>query len=70
MKPHAADRDQAQPLISRRGLLGLGVGAASVVVAGGSVRMWLYEKLRWGEDFFPGTPPDIDLEPGTVVREG
>jgi hypothetical protein len=53
----------AQPRLSRRGLLGLGVGAAMMVVAGGSARMWLYEKLRWGEDFFPGTPPDLDLEP-------
>lgn len=26
--------------------------------------MWLYEKLRWGEDFLPGTPPDIALPPG------
>jgi 3',5'-cyclic AMP phosphodiesterase CpdA len=39
------------------------VGAAATVVAGGSARMWLYEKLRWGEDFFPGEPPRIDLEP-------
>ena len=57
------DRVDGQPLISRRGLLGLGVGAVSVVVAGGSARMWLYEKLRWGEDFFPGTPPTVALEP-------
>jgi len=49
--------------MSRRSLLGLGAGAAAMVVAGGSARMWIYEKLRWGEDFFPGTPPDVELEP-------
>lgn len=53
----------SQPRISRRGLLGLGVGATAAAVAGGSARMWLYEKLRWGEDFFPGAPPRVDLEP-------
>jgi hypothetical protein len=59
----ATARAPRQRRLSRRTLLGLGVGASAMVVAGGSVRMWLYEKLRWGEDFFPGTPPDIDLEP-------
>lgn len=49
--------------ISRRGLFGLAVGAGTMVVAGGTARAWLYEKLRWGEDFFPGTPPTIELEP-------
>ena len=48
---------------TRRGVMGLVGGAALTVVAGGSVRAFLYEKLRWGEDFFPGTPPDIVLEP-------
>jgi hypothetical protein len=49
--------------MTRRGAIGLGVGATATVLAGGSIRAFLYERLRWGEDFFPGTPPDIVLEP-------
>jgi 3',5'-cyclic AMP phosphodiesterase CpdA len=52
-----------QPLFSRRGAIGLAAGAGLTVLAGGSVRALLFQKLRWGEDFFPGTPPDIVLEP-------
>jgi len=49
--------------MTRRGAIGLGIGAGGTVLAGGSVRAFLYERLRWGEDFFPGTPPDIALAP-------
>ena len=49
---------------SRRGMLGLVGGGLLTVLAGGTVRAFLLERLRWGEDFFPGTPPDIVLEPG------
>ncbi len=59
-----------QPRFTRRGLVGLGAGTAAVVLTGGSVRAFLYEKLRWGEDFFPGTPPDIVLEPRAWVTTG
>jgi len=55
---------------SRRGLLGLGAGAALTALAGGSTRMWLYERIRWGEDFFPGTPPDVVLEPRAWTTTG
>jgi len=49
---------------TRRGFLGLGAGVGLTALAGGSARMWLYERTRWGEDFFPGTPPKIVLDPG------
>jgi hypothetical protein len=48
--------------ISRRGVLGLGAGAALTLLAGGSLRAFLHERVRWGEDFFPGTPPTVALE--------
>jgi 3',5'-cyclic AMP phosphodiesterase CpdA len=58
--------------ISRRGLLALGAGAGAVAAAGGSVRAFLWEKLRWTEDFFPGDPPDHRLVPQawTTTEEG
>jgi hypothetical protein len=49
--------------MTRRGAIGLAVGAGATLLAGGSIRAFLYERLRWGEDFFPGIPPDIELEP-------
>ena len=52
-----------QRAFTRRGAIGLAAGATATVLAGGSVRALLFQKLRWGEDFFPGTPPDIVLEP-------
>ena len=52
---------------TRRGAIGLAGGASLTVLAGGSVRALLFQKLRWGEDFFPGTPPDIVLEPHTWI---
>ncbi|MGI9603363.1 MAG: metallophosphoesterase family protein [Acidimicrobiales bacterium] len=55
---------------TRRGIIGLGAGVALTAVAGGSLRMWLYERMRWGEDFFPGTPPDITLEPQAWTTTG
>ena len=48
---------------SRRGALGLGAGVLLTLAAGGSLRAFAYERLRWGEDFIPGRPPDISLEP-------
>ena len=51
------------PRFSRRGAIGLAVGGLATLFAGGTVRTFLLERLRWGEDFFPGTPPDIALEP-------
>jgi hypothetical protein len=48
---------------SRRGLFGLAAGGLVTALAGGTVRAFLLERLRWGEDFFPGTPPDVVLEP-------
>lgn len=59
----AGVRELSRRQFSRRGALGLGAGVALTLVAGGSLRAFLYERLRWGEDFFPGTPPDIALEP-------
>ena len=49
--------------LSRRGAMGLLGGGTAVLLAGGSLRAFLYEKLRWGEDFFPGAPPGVVLEP-------
>ena len=39
-------------------------------MAGGTVRAFLFERLRWGEDFFPGTPPDVVLEPEAWTTTG
>jgi hypothetical protein len=44
-------------------MLGLAGGGLLTVLAGGTLRAFLLERLRWGEDFFPGTPPDIALDP-------
>ncbi|MDY7103838.1 MAG: metallophosphoesterase [Actinomycetota bacterium] len=52
-----------QKRFTRRGLLGLAGGATLTLAAGGSLRAFLYERLRWGEDFVWGSPPDITLEP-------
>ena len=53
-----------KPVITRRGVVGLVGGGALTLLAGGTVRAFLLEKLQWGEDFFPGDPPDdLVLEP-------
>jgi predicted phosphodiesterase len=44
-------------------MLGLTAGVLTTALAGGSVRTFLLERLRWGEDFFPGTPPELVVEP-------
>jgi hypothetical protein len=44
-------------------------GVLLTAAAGGSLRAWLYEKLRWGEDFFPGDPPDVRLVPHAWVTD-
>ena len=59
----AREDGNEQRRFSRRGIIGLVGGVGATVLAGGSLRMWLFERLRWGEDFFPGTPPDITLQP-------
>jgi predicted phosphodiesterase len=53
----------ADPTFTRRGFVGLGAGALITVLAGGTLRTVLLERLRWGEDFFPGTPPNVVVEP-------
>jgi hypothetical protein len=55
---------------SRRGVLGLGLGVGATVLAGGTLRAFFFERLRWGEDFFPGTPPDLVLEPQAWTTTG
>lgn len=55
---------------TRRGVVGLAVGGLATLLAGGTVRAFLLERLRWGEDFFPGTPPDIVLEPRAWTTTG
>ena len=57
------DVPEDPPRFTRRGAFGLAVGGLATLFAGGTVRTFLLERLRWGEDFFPGTPPDIALEP-------
>ena len=49
--------------ITRRGLFAVAAGAGVVVTAGGAARAWLWERLRWREDFLPGEPPDVVLTP-------
>ena len=49
--------------ITRRGLLALGAGAGIAAAGGAFARAWLWEKLRWAEDFLPGEPPDVALVP-------
>lgn len=49
--------------ISRRAFLGILVGVVILILASVLVRVTLIEKLLWTEDFFPGTPPDMVLEP-------
>jgi 3',5'-cyclic AMP phosphodiesterase CpdA len=58
-----AEEGSGARLITRRGVIGLTLGTAGVVLAGGVVRVRLYEWFRWQGDFFPGTPPDVTLEP-------
>jgi hypothetical protein len=55
--------DHSEPGITRRGLFALALGAGSIVTAGGVARAWLWERLRWREDFVPGEPPDVVLNP-------
>lgn len=50
--------------LTRRGLFGLVAGILVLVIAGATVRAVVFERLRWGEDFFPGTPPSTQLDPG------
>jgi hypothetical protein len=59
----AVERAPGGVRFTRRGALGLAGGALSLVLAGGTTRAFLLERLRWGEDFFPGTPPQVTLEP-------
>ncbi len=56
-----SDRDQAG--ISRRRFLGVAAGVTALGAATGVSRVWLWEKFRWSEDFLPGTPPKMVLEP-------
>lgn len=48
---------------SRRTLLAIVVGVALLLLATVAVRIMLTEKILWTEDFLPGTPPDMVLEP-------
>ena len=59
-----SDTDRSPRQFTRRGVFGLVAGGGITILAAGSLRQFFWEKLRWGEDFFPGTPPDIALEPG------
>jgi 3',5'-cyclic AMP phosphodiesterase CpdA len=61
--PMSGDGDARRPGITRRGLFAVAAGAGSVVLAGGAARAWLWERLRWREDFLPGEPPDVVLTP-------
>lgn len=65
-----ADHVRGTAHFSRRGFVGLGLGVGATVLAGGTVRALLFERLRWGEDFFPGTPPDVVLEPEAWTTTG
>jgi hypothetical protein len=49
--------------ISRRAFLAILAGVIILVLSSAVVRVALIEKLLWSEDFFPGTPPDLVLEP-------
>ena len=49
--------------ITRRGALAFGAAAGFAAAGGGFARAWLWEKLRWAEDFLPGEPPDVALAP-------
>ena len=60
---HGSTQVPEAAVLSRRGMLGLAGGGLLTVLAGGTLRAFLLERLRWGEDFFPGTPPDIALDP-------
>jgi 3',5'-cyclic AMP phosphodiesterase CpdA len=57
------DASSDRPSITRRGVLALAAGAGVAATGGAFARAWLWEKLRWAEDFLPGTPPDIALVP-------
>lgn len=62
-----------EPVLSsrftRRGVLGLIGGSTLVALAGGSLRAFAYERLRWAEDLFPGSPPDEVLEAGAWTTD-
>ena len=49
--------------ISRRAFVAILVGVVILILASVFVRVTLIEKLLWSEDLFPGTPPDLVLEP-------
>ena len=59
----AGSESADRPLISRRGAFALAGGVVATGFSLGSGRVFLYERLRWGEDFFPGDPPTIKLVP-------
>jgi hypothetical protein len=58
-----AETQAPERRLSRRGFLGLAAGSVGAVAAAGTLRAFVFERLRWAEDFFPGTPPDLVLEP-------
>ncbi len=41
----------------------MGAGAGIAAAGGAYARAWLWEKLRWTEDFLPGEPPNVALVP-------
>lgn len=49
--------------ISRRRFVGVAAGVTALAAATGVSRIWLWERFRWREDFLPGSPPTIVLEP-------
>ena len=54
---------EVAPSISRRALLGAAAGTAGALIAAVSLRTWLYDLIRWQGDLFPGTAPDLVLDP-------
>ena len=49
--------------ISRRRFFGVAAGVTALAAATGLSRVWLWERFRWREDFLPGTPSQLSLEP-------